>query len=160
MLANVLVYAPHLSVFDTLSEHSKTTRTEKLSSLYQETKLGLIIQRGIWIPYCFNPHFSQHDSDKQRLRGGLVKCQRMTMRLLKLQPAIWINVQKDSTCFHPSETRTLKQWPRDWHITGCHLPLICCEKEEHVWLSWPTGHSVFTSVWRKHCGMWGSLEAH
>lgn len=44
MFANVLVYTPHLSMFDTLSKHSKTIRTEKLSSLYQETKLGLIIQ--------------------------------------------------------------------------------------------------------------------
>lgn len=26
----------------------------------------------------------------------------------------------------------------DWHITDCHLLLICCEKKEHVWLSWPT----------------------
>lgn len=95
-----------------------------------------------------NPHFSRHDSDKQRLRGGLVKCQRMTMRLLKLQPAIWINVQKDSTCFPPpSDGGMLRLLQRDWHITDCHLPLVRCEKEEHVWLSWPDrALSMFTSV--------------
>lgn len=117
-------------------QHSKTIRTEKLSPLYQETKLGLISQWGVWIPYCSNPHFSQHDSDKQRLRGGLVKCQRMTMRLLKLQPAIWINVQKDSTCFHPLETKgcwgyscqidtsqtviCLSSAVKRWNACGCH----------------------------------------
>lgn len=122
MLANVMVYAPHLFMFDTLSKHSKTIRTEKWSSLYQETELGLIIQWGIWIPYCSNPHFSQHDSDKQRLRGGLVKCQRMTMRLLKLQPAIWINVQKDSTCFPPSSTEEC--WENGWEI-DTSLAVIC-----------------------------------
>lgn len=47
MLANVLGYTPHLFIINTLSEHSKTIRTEKLSSLYQETELELIIQCAI-----------------------------------------------------------------------------------------------------------------
>jgi len=47
MLPNVLVFTPHLLKFDTLSEHSQTIRAERLFPLYQETKLGLIIQSSI-----------------------------------------------------------------------------------------------------------------
>lgn len=100
VLANVFVNIPCLFMFDILSKHPETMRTKKTISytVCIKSQLRLII----YIPSCSNLHFSNHDSDKRRLRGGLVKCQKMTMRLLKQQPTIWLNVEKDSTRSSPS----------------------------------------------------------
>lgn len=159
MLANVLVYTPRLFMSDTLSKHSKTIRAEKRSSLCQETEP--IIHSGIWIPRRSNPHFSRRDSDKQKLRGGLVKCQRMTMRLLKLQPAIWINVRKDSTRFPPSLTE--ERWDCGWAI-DTSLTVICLssavKRRERVAVMTKQGTLSVHLCLCKHCGTWYKTGAH
>lgn len=57
-----------------------------------------------------------------------MKCQSMTMRLLKLQPAIWINVQKDSTCFHPSQTEGCRGGSPEIDTS----PTVICLKRSYV----------------------------
>lgn len=103
-------------------------------------ELGPITRRGIWIPYCSDPHFSRHDSDKQKnSEGGLAKCQRMTMRLLKLQPAICRRIRP---VFFPSSMEECRDYSREIDTS---LTVICLSSashlllkgKEHVWLSWP-----------------------